>query len=254
MTQDQIESALQQLTDKIVTIDSKVHSLEHENTAIKREASRKSDHEEAQLILSAWTKIVDTQMHFNEMVMKVRSLAITLILAAFGAAAYSVQTPLFLNVYERPVHVAFFIIIFGLTGWLALWVMDLGHFHKLLRGAVAKGMALEEQYKNHALVGGLLGMTTAISSESRTLMKIKVSAGKKIGIFYAVVFISGASFCWVALNYIHKNDLAIDHVMKITTDNLNGIVLRVEPPTLVLKDERVQEKQKSSNREKRATP
>jgi len=247
MTLEQLEIALQHLTEKHNTLGDKIRNLEQENLVFKGEANKTSSLEESQLIMSAWTKIVDTQMHFNEMVMKVRSLAITLILAAFGAAAYSVQAPLFLGVYGAHVHIAFFIIIFGLTGWVALWVMDLGHFHKLLRGAVTKGMALENEYKDHALVGGLLGMTTAISSESRTLLGIKVSAGKKIGIFYAVVFISGVSFCWVALNYIHKEDLVKDQVMKIKimSEDQGGIVLRVEPPTLVLKGERFQENQNS---------
>ena len=179
MTLEQLELSLQQLTEKNKSLADRIHSLEHGTLASRENENKKQRLEEAQLIMSAWTKIVDTQMHFNEMVMKVRSLAITLILAAFGAAAYAVQAPIFLGVYGKSVHIAFFIIIFGLTGWIALWVMDLGHFHKLLRGAVTKGMQLEAQYRDDGIVGGLLGMTTAISNESRTLMGRKVSAGKE---------------------------------------------------------------------------
>ena len=143
MTLEQLERSLQQLAERNNALADKIHNLENLNLASKEKENKIEKIEVARLIMSAWTKIVDTQMHFNEMVMKVRSLAITLILAAFGAAAYAVQAPIFLGVYGKSVHIAFFIIIFGLTGWIALWVMDLGHFHKLLRGAVTKGMELE---------------------------------------------------------------------------------------------------------------
>jgi hypothetical protein len=256
MTQIEIENALSELTARIGVLERKVLSVEQENIALKLEAGRKSTLEEAELILSTWTKTVDTQMHFNEMVMKVRSLAITLLLASFGAAAYSLQTPQFLTVSGRPVHVAAFIIAFGLVGWVALAVVDLQHFHKLLRGTVAFGMRLEKIYKEHIVLGPLLGMTTAIAEESRTflgmkkIMGFKATAGKKIAAFYFVVLIAGVSFFFIALNYIDKSELTKEQVLKIVTDNGNGMVLRVEPPTLLLKEERVQEVQKLPPRPK----
>jgi len=256
MTQNEIENALCELTARIGILEGKVLDLEQVNITLKAQAEKKTIPEEAELILSTWTKTVDTQMHFNEMVMKVRSLAITLLLASFGAAAYSLQTPQFLNISGHAVHVAAFIIAFGLVGWIALAVVDLQHFHKLLRGAVAFGMRLEKAYKEHIVLGPVMGMTTAIAEESRTflgmkeIMGCKATAGKKIAAFYLVVLTAGISFFFIALNYIDKSELTKEQVFRIVTDGGDGMVLRVEPPTLILKGERLQEMQKLPPRAK----
>jgi hypothetical protein len=222
------------LKDQLQSIERRIQLLEQ-----NREKDDKLRHEE--IIISTWKKIVDTQMHFNDMVMRVRNLAITLLLAAFGAAAYSLQTPLFLNVYGKPVHVALFIIVFGLVGWVALWIMDLGHFHRLLRGAVSHGMALERQYENMPTLSGLLGMTTAISRESRQLWGWRITAGKKIGAFYTVVFLVGLCFCWATLNYVHKDDFAAkakEDTIKVITEAPKEIILKIDAPIISIEDKR----------------
>lgn len=223
MTQQELESAIVELRAKVEEITKQIQPLHRE-----------------QFIFSAWAKVVDTQMHFNDMVMRVRNLAITLILAAFGAAAYSVQAQIFVNVFGSPVHVSFFIIVFGLAGWVALWVMDLGHFHKLLRGAVGFGMDIEKEYQNDPFLKNLLGMTTRISKESREFMGYPIKAGKKLGVFYSVVFVIGLCFSIVTFNLDQKSNISDqpkEQILKLITDNQSGVVLRLEPPTIVLKEE-----------------
>jgi len=213
MTNDELTQEIQQLKTKVGTLN--------ENQKFSKE----------ELILSAWIKIVETQMHFNDMVMKVRNLAITLVLAVFGAAAYSIQTPIFLNAHGREIHVAFFIICFGLAGWVALWIIDVSHFHKLLRGAVEYGMELEREYKGDPTLGKILGMTTRITEHSRKWFGRDTSAAKKVAVFYLVVFLSGIGFLYATFDYIHKDDLGFkskEQIIRLTTDNPNGIIIKID--------------------------
>lgn len=103
-------------------------------------------------------------MHFNDMLMKVRNLGITLLLAVFGAAAFSLQYELYLGLPFGRYHLATLIIAFGLVAWLGIWFMD-RYYNKLLAGAVAKSTEIEDQYDED-----WLGMTHAITQESRTLL------------------------------------------------------------------------------------
>ncbi len=225
MTQEQLEATILQLEARL----QKLESVREDKNALEGE----------KLVLTTWAKTVDTQMHFNDMIMRVRNLAITLLLAAFGAAAYSLQTPLFLNVSGVSVHVALFIIVFGLTGWSALWIMDTGHFHKLLRGAVSHGMSLEKHYSAHPQLGHLLGMTTAIAQESRKIMNCKVSAGAKLNAVYAFVFIVGVIFCLVTFSYVQKDDFdnqKMEKAIRIITEAPDGIILKIDPSVVTLKE------------------
>jgi hypothetical protein len=80
--------------------------------------------EERKLLLDAWKAIVEVQMHFNDMLMRVRNLGITLILAVFGAAAFSLQYELYLRTPWRNVHLASAIVLFGLCAWAGIGFMD----------------------------------------------------------------------------------------------------------------------------------
>ena len=74
--------------ERLTTIET---TLENLNLAVEDIQKKENTIEESKLVFAAWSKIVDTQMHFNDMVMRVRNLAVTLILAVFGAAAYGLQ-------------------------------------------------------------------------------------------------------------------------------------------------------------------
>lgn len=122
-----------------------------------------NDMDERRLLLDAWKAIVDVQMHFNDVLMRVRNLGITLILAVFGAAAFSLQYELFLRTPWGSIHLASAIILFGLCAWAGIGFMD-RYYNKLLAGAVAKSSALEDMYDEN-----WLGMTHNITEASRTV-------------------------------------------------------------------------------------
>jgi len=122
-----------------------------------------TDKDDRRLLLDAWKAVVDVQMHFNDVLMKVRNLGITLILAVFGAAAFSLQYQLYFQSRWGQVHLASAIIAFGLCAWGGIAFMD-RYYNKLLAGAVAKTTALEDLYDEE-----WLGMTHEITDASRTV-------------------------------------------------------------------------------------
>lgn len=173
-------------------------------------ASRGSEFEDN--LVAIWAKAVDTQMHFNEMSVKSRQPGLTFVAAALGLAVFlfsrsgSEARYAFTATVRGHVfafHVAEFIILAAAASVYAVKLLDLGVYHKMLRGAVAFGEDLEEVHLRK-LLGLNKGMTQAISHFSRNSdAKASISggqtvysgmnqknAGEKINRFYWVVILS----------------------------------------------------------------
>jgi hypothetical protein len=103
-------------------------------------------------IIKIWEKAVDTQMHFNEMSVKSRQLGLTFVAAALGVAIVLLgqNKDFFLNFaitqQNLHIHVSVFIIIAAALAVWAVMTMDLGVYHRMLRGAVSFGEDFEEQH------------------------------------------------------------------------------------------------------------
>jgi len=128
--------------------------------------------EEHQRLIEIWSKVVDTQMHFNEMQVKSRQLGLTFVTAALGVAVvllskgddFSFIAPVWQ--IEIHLHVSVFLV---LGAWLALEAvkqLDLNVYHRMLRGAVTFGMDFEENYMKQ-IFDLNNGMTQSISHFSR---------------------------------------------------------------------------------------
>lgn len=129
----------------------------------------------ADSIVAIWSKAIDTQMHFNEMSVKSRQLGLTFDAAALGLAMfifshsgtdakYAFDISVHGHVFS--LHVAEFIIFAAAASVYAVKSLDLGVYHKMLRGAVAFGEDLEEVHLKKMLKLNM-GMTQAISHFSR---------------------------------------------------------------------------------------
>ena len=90
------------------------------------------------LLLEAWKEVVNVQMHFNDMEMKIRSLAVTVITAISGAIGYLLKE----NIHHQFIIVLSFI---GTAAWLCFYLMDRFMYHRLLIGAVKSGINLERR-------------------------------------------------------------------------------------------------------------
>ena len=165
---------------------------EEESSRLKRVSI-----EETKLILEEWKTVIQTQMHFNDMLMKMRTTGVSVVLAVFGAAAYSLQYErLFLTINDYRFHVSAFIIAFGLGMLVGIFCLDYFYYYKMLLGAVRRGYDIDKFYKNKLVDGcKMFGMSTMIRD----------AIGKPgwskffIWIFYGLIFALGALFIYGVL-------------------------------------------------------
>lgn len=154
--------------------------------------------------IEIWKRVVETQMHFNEMSTKSRQLGLTFVVAALGLAVVllgqgkdvAFRIPICSS--EWVVHVSVLIVLVSAAALYAVKALDLGVYHRMLIGAVTFGEEFEQ--KNLVtLMGTQMGMTGFISLYSRypdaKKMKDgnydgtderKKSAGEKLDRFYRV--------------------------------------------------------------------
>lgn len=156
--------------------------------------------DETKLILDEWKTVIETQMHFNEMIMTMRTTGVSVVLAVFSAAAYSLQYNLMINfIGLKSVHVAFFIVLFGIGMMIGIFVLDYFYYYKMLLGAVERGYEIDKLYENRISDGvKMFGMTTLIRNKigKRDLAKYFV------WVFYLIIILFGLLFLDSIYNYI----------------------------------------------------
>ena len=176
-------------------------------------------------VVTIWSKVVDTQMHFNEMSAKSRQLGLTFVAAALGLAVFLLsradakyEFDMVLHGHTVKLHVAEFVILAAAVAVYAVKLLDLDVYHKMLRGSVAFGEDLEETHLKRML-GLNKGMTQAISHFSRysdaSLSNSdgkqiycgskKMTASRKISGFYWVIII--ALLTLAIIMFVILNDL-----------------------------------------------
>ena len=157
--------------------------------------------EETKLILEEWKTVIQTQMHFNEMIMKMRTTGVTIVLAFFGAAAISLQyEKLYLTICDLSFHAAVLIITCGLGMLGGVFILDYFYYYKMLLGAVERGYQIDRAYKDRLIDGvKMFGLSTEIRDAIGRphLSKVFVWA------FYGLVFVLGIFFiASILLGYV----------------------------------------------------
>ena len=141
------------------------------NTDPKEEIST----DQQRVYIEFWSKVVETQMHFNEMSVKSRQLGLTFVAAALGVAVVLIgkEEDFFINIpipcsdILLRLHVAGIIMIAAAGALLMVRTLDLQVYHRMLRGAVTFGEDFEENYMKKYVYDLDKGMTQAISHFSR---------------------------------------------------------------------------------------
>jgi hypothetical protein len=118
-------------------------------------------------VLEAWKTTVGVQQHFNDLEMRIRSVAITVLGAFLAAAGFSMKEKLQLEIFGRPLSLTGFILLAAAICWMLFYLMDRHWYHRLLRGAVTHGLSIEKRAK---AAWPDLGLTTAISKASPIIL------------------------------------------------------------------------------------
>lgn len=132
--------------------------------------------------LEAWKVTIQVQQHFNDIELRIRQMAITVLAATLGiaATAFQASTPLTFGGVET--SLATMILGAGLVAWAAFYFVDNVWYHRLLLGAVAHGSSLENQLEED--VPGI-GLTNEIGRASPyTIFKLELHSTDKMNMFY----------------------------------------------------------------------
>jgi phosphoglycerol transferase MdoB-like AlkP superfamily enzyme len=136
--------------------------------------------------IEIWKTTVETQQHFNDLQLRLRSFLITLFLAVLTAAAYALKEHIIIRLWIFAISLSGLVCVFGAVMVAAFYVMDWG-YHQLLMGAVGYGEDIEDSLKD--LFPGD-GLTHAISKSSKAtkLLWLKTHSHLRLNLFYAVLF------------------------------------------------------------------
>lgn len=107
------------------------------------------------IYMDEWKTVIGTQMHFNDLILRFRSVVLTAFVAFMGAIVALEKT---LNLFgsER-----LLIVGIPLTLWIAAFILDFFYYHRLLLGAVGQAMKFDDSVMKKY---GLFGLTNCISN------------------------------------------------------------------------------------------
>jgi hypothetical protein len=137
-----------------------------------------------------WSKIIDEQIHFNDIKSKNQTLFVSIITASMAAAGYLSIQPVGKNIisiylcrFSLKVLTYTIPIIGAIIFTLAFYILDVGVYHTLLKGAVKAGQAFEKKYLSTILPSTMIEHH---SEKDKTFGFIR-GAFDKISWFYAVI-------------------------------------------------------------------
>ncbi|MGZ2375984.1 FMN phosphatase YigB (HAD superfamily) [Sinorhizobium medicae] len=160
------------------------------------EKKKNPDADEIKNSIEVWKKTVDVQQHFNDLEMRIRNFAITIIGVLIAAVGFTYQQGLQTSVFGYRFAAGLGLIVAAAVVWLGFFLMDRFWYHILLKGAVAHARKIEEQLKDK-VAGISLGKTITEVSGSVKIFGVTMNSDKRLTNFYllgfamlAVVFVS----------------------------------------------------------------
>ncbi|SRR6266487_222570 len=161
--------------------------------------------------IRVWEKIIDVQMHFNELGVKIRGLAVTVLGAILTAGAFALKEHLSLKIFSATIPAVLPILIIALVTWMAFYLLDHLWYHRLLKGAVLQGDKAEKLLESQAPG---IGLTGAISKASALIVRIgkkeiNLHSDRRFRLFYGigafiVVVLIGLSMTVEVTNFENK--------------------------------------------------
>ena len=137
-----------------------------------------------ELQYKAWEKTVDVQMHFNDLCLRLRSYAISILGVLLGAAALAYRYGGKVEIFKLELHTSAIFIVVAIIVWLAFYLMDRFWYHELLRGSVKHGHSLEA-----ALQESIPNIDLAASIREASHSSLNINAAKKLNIFYLSILV-----------------------------------------------------------------
>ncbi len=134
--------------------------------------------------ISIWEKVVDVQMHFNDLCLRIRSFSISILGVLLGAAAIAYRFAGHISIFDYKIPTASIFIAISVVVWLAFYLMDRFWYHELLKGAVHHAQKIEETLKKFTPE---IELANSIREQSHK--SLKMNAAKKLNIFYLSILV-----------------------------------------------------------------
>lgn len=144
--------------------------------------------------IEIWKTIIEVQKHFNELEMRIRNVAVTVLAAFLAAAGFTMKENIHVTLWIDRVSLTSLVLLGAALCWLAFYGMDRFWYHRLLIGSVKQGLVAEAALAN---TYPEIGLTKAIGDESPIKIgRWHVHSSRKIDIFYwliALLLLAGAA-------------------------------------------------------------
>lgn len=135
--------------------------------------------------IEIWKTIIDVQKHFNELEMRIRNVAVTVLAAFLAAAGFTMKENIHVMLWIGPVSLTSLVLLGAAVCWLAFYGMDRFWYHRLLVGSVKQGLVAEEALGD---TYPEIRLTKAIGDESPIRIgNWRVRSSRKIDIFYWLI-------------------------------------------------------------------
>ena len=147
--------------------------------------SNRSGKEKIENVIKIWEKTIDVQQHFNDIEMKTRNAAVTIMAALLGAGGFALKEHLVVSIWPIDLPVATLLVMTALLSWCAFYVMDRHWYHRLLIGAVKHGEKIENSMKG---IITEIDLTKSISAASPAKVRgWEIHSSTKLDLFYGIV-------------------------------------------------------------------
>ncbi|TGS10061.1 HAD family hydrolase [Mesorhizobium sp. M2E.F.Ca.ET.209.01.1.1] len=147
-----------------------------QNTVLSRK-------DELNLAVDAWKKTVDVQQHFNDLEMRVRNFAITVVGALIASMSFTYQLGLTSEIWGIVFPAGTVLVAAAICAWAGFYFMDRYWYHVLLKGAVNHAAEIERLYGDD-VPSIKLGSTVSEVSRGVELFGFKVNSTRRLQIFY----------------------------------------------------------------------
>jgi FMN phosphatase YigB (HAD superfamily) len=141
--------------------------------------------QEVKNAIEIWKKCVDVHQHFNDLEMRIRNFAITVVGALIAAVSFTYQQGLEVKLFGAALPAGVGLVAAAIFAWGGFFLMDRFWYHVLLRGAVLHAAEVEKRYAD-AIPGIGLGKTISEASANVTFLGIKMNSNRRLTAFYGV--------------------------------------------------------------------
>jgi hypothetical protein len=142
-----------------------------------------SQRAEENFALATWQKSVDVQQHFNDMQMRLRNYAITIVSAMVAAIGFTFQYNIKTIFFGIEFPAGVLLIFAALLAWIAFYFLDHFGYHTLLKGAVTHAGKIEQDFSER-IPGIGLGLSISNASQNVRFFGIEMNSTRRLVCFY----------------------------------------------------------------------